>query len=192
MRKLIRSGLLLTCIFTVCEAAPVDSLQGTWSSKCAADGSGNFNIETFVFKPKNATYSIKTYKDASCTQKISTLDTYRNFKLGNAVPGLANTRELDYDFKSVTMMYNDSAMVNQANQSKYYGLSDWGMNQPKEVAGLKQNNSAFPEHSRGEKFFTIVEIENDKLLMGDYASGKGVSADTRLSKIYDVPFYKEK
>lgn len=28
-------------------------------------------------------------------------------------------------------------------------------------------------------------------LMGDYASGKGVSANTRLSKIYNIPFYKE-
>ncbi len=188
--KLLKGSILLLCISTSCHAASNKPLQGTWSSKCASDGSGNYNIETFVFKNQNAIYMIQTYSDASCHHKISTLNTYRNYKPGKAVPNLANTKELDYTFKSVTMTYNDPSAVNQANKSEDYGFSNWKINESKEVAGLKRNASAYPEHAQNDKFYTIVKIEKDKLFMGDYASGKGISPNTRLSAIYNVPFNK--
>jgi hypothetical protein len=178
-------------MFMFGEAFAVNPLLGAWSSRCAPDGSGNFNIETFQFKKNEATYSIKTYYDSNCNNKISTLSTQREYKLGERLPGTADIRKLDYIFKSVYMTYNDQAAVNKANQSRNYGFSNWAVNQPQNVSHLKLSPSASPEHANGEKFYTIVKITTDKLFMGDYDSGKGDSDHTRLSKVYPVPFIKE-
>lgn len=191
MKKLflIKSTLLSALVFS--SIAHANELSGTWSSICASDGSGKYNIETFEFSEHTAIYAVKTYSDAKCSQKISTLQTYRNYELGKPVTGLPQTRKLTYTFKSVTMAYNDPAAVKAASQAKDYGFDNWVLNSPKEVAKLKRNTSTEPEHYQGEKFYTIVKIEKDRLYMGDYASGKGDSEATRLSQIYKVPFLKE-
>ncbi len=191
MKKLFYLNLTIMITLMFSSIAHASELSGTWSSKCAADESGNYNIETFQFSEHTAIYAVKTYSDPQCSHKISTLQTYRNFELGKPVAGLLQTRKLNYTFKSVTMAYNDSAAVKAANQAKDYGFDSWVLNYPKEVAQLKRNNSAYPEHSRGEKFYTIVKIDKNQLYMGDYGSGKGDSEATRLSQIYKVPFIKE-
>jgi len=167
-------------------------LAGTWSSKCASNDSGSYIIETFKFTDKSAIYSIKTYSDSACKKHISTLATYRNFKLGESIRELADSRKLDYIFKSVTMTFTDESVVADANKLPgYYGSTNWKLNQPKEVSGLKRMNTSNPEHTKGEKFYTIVKIDKNKLFMGDYSSGAGTSDKTRLSSIYNVPFIKE-
>lgn len=168
-----------------------DLLTGTWSSACASDHSGNFNREIFNFKGDEATYSIKTYSDSSCKTLISTLKTDRTYQLGDVISGLDN-QKLDYTFKSVTMTYHNAAILASANKAPgYYGFSDWKLNQSKVISGLKKTPSSDAEHAQGEKFFTIVKIDGNKIYMGDYDSGAGTSDQTRLSRIYTVPFIKE-
>jgi hypothetical protein len=189
---IISTMLGLLSIAQIVKADENHLLAGTWSSKCASDDSGNFIIETFKFADKSASYSVKTYSDSACKKHISTLATYRNFKLGESINKLADTRKLDYTFKSVTMTFTDQLAVANANKlPDYYGFTNWRLNQPKDVAGLKRVNTSNPEHTKGEKFYTIVKIDKNKLYMGDYSSGSGTSDKTRLSTIYNVPFIKE-
>lgn len=169
-----------------------DGIIGVWSSACAKDDQGNYNIETFRFsKNNNAVYSIHTYADAQCQEPLSTLSAYRSYQLGEPVAGMENTRKLDYVFKSITMTYKNPQSVAKANKNKNYGFSDWKLNQPKIVTNLKRDKEADREHAMGDRFFTIVKIEKDRLFVGDYASGTGKSANSRLSKIYEVPFVKQ-
>ena len=184
-------GLNFLALNHACLANENHLLTGVWSSKCASDGTGNFNIETFKFSGNSANYSINTYRDSACKKPISSLKTYRDFKLGAKVNGLPHTRKLDYVFNNVTMTYTDSSVIKEANISPgYYGFTQWKLNQPHDVSGQKRTPSSSPEHSKGEKFYTIVKIDNDKLYMGDYSSGSGASDKTRLSAIYNVPFIK--
>jgi hypothetical protein len=196
-QKLVEKILLLVfmvCALGISQTSLADEnhlITGTWSSACAAGDAGNFVIETFKFAGHSATYSIHTYRDAACTQPLSTLTTYRTFKLGDSVPGLADTRKLDYVFHAVTMTYLDPSIIVEANKSPgYYGFTNWVKDQPKNVANLRRTSSSTPEHHKGEKFYTIVKITSDKLYMGDYDSGAGDSEATRLSAIYKVPFIK--
>lgn len=168
-------------------------LSGTWSSQCASNDTGSFVIETFKFSGQSASYSVNTYRDALCKKHISTLATYRNFKLGGLIDKLADTRKLDYVFNSVTMTYANQSAVAYANKKPgYYGFTNWKLNQSKIVSGLKRIATSNPEHTKGEKFYTIVKIDNNKLYMGDYSSGAGTSDKTRLSAIYKVPFIRVK
>lgn len=194
MRKKINLLFCLLCctFYSSFVLANSHLLVGTWSSTCARDDQGTYNIETFNFSKYRAIYSIKTYADSKCTKPISTLSAYRRYKLGEPISGMKNTRKLDYVFKSVTMTYNNPKAVTLANQNQYYGFTHWKLNRPKVVTNLKRNKEASPEHASGDKFFTIVKIEKDRLYMGDYASGAGTSDKTRLSKIYNVPFIKQK
>lgn len=167
-------------------------ISGTWSSECASDNSGHSMTETFYFSGSTATYSIKTYSDMECSAPLSTLTTYRKYKLGNAVPGMANTRKLDYVFNSVTMTYHSQEAVAAANKAPgYYGYTNWKLDQSKDVTGLKKMSGSSSEHAKGEQFYTIVRIDNNKLYMGDYDSGAGTSDKTRLKAIYEVPFIKQ-
>jgi hypothetical protein len=191
-KAIIFTMLSLLSIAQIANADENHLLAGTWSSKCASDDVGSFIIETFKFAGKSASYSVKTYSDSVCKKPISTLETYRNFKLGESTGELANNRKLDYIFKSVTMTFTDQSSVADANKLPgYYGFTNWKLNQPKEVSGLKRMNTSNPEHTKGEKFYTIVKIDKNKLYMGDYSSGAGTSDKTRLSTIYNIPFIKE-
>ena len=190
--KILTALALILLAFTQVSCGNQNHLiNGTWSSECAPDDSGHSVIETFHFSGNTATYSVKTYSDTTCSVPISTLITYRNYKLGEAVPGMVNTRKLDYVFNSITMTYNNQETITSANNSPgYYGYTNWELNEPKDVSGLKQMNSSSPEHAKGEKFYTIVRINNNKLYMGNYDSGIGTSDKTRLNAIYEVPFIK--
>lgn len=195
MRAVLKNCVLISCLWVTCQVSLAENnklLTGTWSSACASDDAGNFNIETFVFSGNSATYSVNTYRDSGCKHAISKLTTYRIFKLGRLVPKLANTRKLDYTFKSVTMTYTSPAAVAVANKNGDYGSRDWTLNLPKNVSGLKRAKSSSPEHAKGEKFYTLVQIHKNKLYMGDYGSGTGASEKGRLSTIYNVPFIKQK
>jgi hypothetical protein len=190
-RRLFLTTLSLLSVAHISLADENNLLTGTWSSECASNDAGSFIIETFKFANESATYSIKTYSDSACKKHISTLDTYREYTLGEAVKGMPDTRKLDYTFKSVAMTYTDLSSVAAANQLPgYYGFTDWKLNQSKDVSGLKRINSSSPEHSKGERFYTLVKKDKNKLYMGDYSSGAGTSDETRLSAIYNVPFIK--
>jgi hypothetical protein len=183
-------SLILLCFAQITMAAEDHLLFGTWSSKCAANDSGNFIIETFHFVDEAATYSVKTYSDSVCKKPISTLTTYRSYNLGDS--DSADIRKLDYVFKSVTMTYKNKSAIADANKSPgYYGFTDWQLDKAKDVSGLKLSNSSSPERTDGEKFYTIVKIDKNKLYMGDYSSGAGTSDKSRLSAIYKIPFIKE-
>ncbi len=202
MYKLFKKSLLILAVLLICQLALAGShdkqkannanqlIAGTWSSVCAPDDDGNYIIETFIFSANSANYSINTYRDAYCKQQLSKLTTYRNFILGDKVPNLVNTYKLDYVFNKVTMAFTDSRAVTMANKSKSYGFSNWVINQARNVSGMKRDKTASAEHAVGEKFYTIVQIQKNKLYMGDYASGTGTSAKERLSSIYNIPFLK--
>jgi hypothetical protein len=193
----MKQKILLLTILTSLSVASISLaddnslLAGTWSSKCAANNSGGFTIQTFNFTGNNAAYSVNTYSDSDCRKQISDLISNRTFSLGGPFKG--DTRKLDYVFNSVTMTYTDPSLVQAANAVPgYYGFTNWVLNQPKDVTGLKRIGSSTPEHAKGEKFYTIVKKDNDILYMGDYSSGAGTSDATRLSLIYNVPFIKVK
>ncbi len=191
-KAIILTLLSLFGIAQIAHANENNLLAGTWSSQCAPNDTGNFMIETFKFTKNSANYSVKTYDDSVCKKHISTLTTYRDFKLGKLTSKSSNTRNLDYTFKSVTMIFTNPSAVADANKLPgYYGFTNWKLNQSKEILGLKRVNTSNPEHTQGEKFYTIVKIDQNKLYMGDYSSGAGTSDRTRLSVIYSVPFISE-
>jgi hypothetical protein len=189
-RKILLLTMLTSLnIATISQADENSLLAGTWSSKCAANNSGGFTIQTFNFTGNAAAYSVNTYSDSDCRKQISDLISNRTYLVNG--PFKSGARKLDYVFNSVTMTYTDPSLVQAANAIPgYYGFTNWVLNQPKDVTGLKRIGSSSPEHAKGEKFYTIVKIDKDILYMGDYSSGAGTSDATRLSLIYNVPFIK--
>lgn len=187
--------LIIICLLSCAQVSYAEDanklLSGTWSSKCASDDTGRYNIETFKFSGDTAAYSIKTFTDSACKKLISTMTNHRTFKLGDQVSAL-QAHNLDYTFKSVTYAVNDKGLLKEANQPPgFYQYTHWQLNQARDVSGLKKFASSTIEHEKGKQFFTIVRIEGNKLYMGDYSSGIGDSENTRLSALYNVPFIKQ-
>lgn len=196
LKKIFNTTLIIflgLSTLTSAFASMNSSLEGTWSSVCAKGKDNHYVRETLKFSGNSVIHSINNYADPGCYNPRSSLITFRTFKLGAPVAGLANTRKIDYVVHSVTMTYKDPSMIAPANASPgYYGFTNWKINQPKEISNLKRTiNSNRAERAKGEKIFAIVKVDKNKLYIEDYNSGSRTSEATRSTAICKIPFKKE-
>jgi hypothetical protein len=157
-----------------------DALTGTWKSACSDD-----STMTFVFNNGSVTATINAYSDADCKDLVMTVEAAGTYTLsGNSI---------DYTYQSVTATIVDQTTVDECNTEKCYNITNWTINQGRDVAGLP-SSAADPTltPARGGKLYQIFKVTGNSLQFGDNtAKGfEGDSPDTRPTQYESTLFIK--
>lgn len=104
------------------------------------------------------------------------MEMHFNYHLGEAVPSLSNTKQLDMTFVQVFETLLDEGMVTQRNQDNYCGFSDWEVGVKRDITGLACASDEGDFFNVGDQYFDILQVNNQQLRIG-FAPDEDTSHD---------------
>jgi len=159
------------------------SIGGTWEDSCqqvVQDGEVKHRKTTFNYLGDAVKIERIDYQDSHCSIKSSSLVFTGTF----SVPRMSTTpgvRDIDYTVKSMTATFHTMAAVDEVNQMKYLGYSDWQVNVTKDITGAPGISS------QGDKHYDIFRIDDgDKLYIGSNEAIGSSTRPTRLRRFYAI------
>ena len=119
------------------------------------------------------------YLDQTCSQPFLKKTSMQSY----TIVGEDNTtmsNKIDIRTESVTVTPWTEQAVSGGNSSNIYGFSDWVLNTPKDVAGLRESPQGPPEDQKGQMFHSIIKAKGSNLYLGSQtAENDGSSGEKR-------------
>jgi hypothetical protein len=129
--------------------------------------------------------STKAYQSADCSgDALAEARVNFDYTIANYVAGQNN--DVDMRMRSARMMMNSQAAVDAANAAKLCGLSNWRVNESRNIAGTSclQNMPS----STGRSIFQTINYSNGNLTFGVLDQNAGASDANRPTSLASVPF----
>lgn len=105
----------------------------------------------------------------SCLEPLMYKRYEATFSLGDKIPDLTNTYNLDVKITKSYLKLLSKDMVDEGNQNIAYGYSDWELNKEKEIQGKKSSPDSENEYIEGQNLLMIIKSENSTLTFGEYS-----------------------
>jgi len=181
----LKNSLLLS--FTLLAASPLAAdIRGLYGSDCLAM-EGLSAKKDFLFKDQSMETVQTVYADLECGVPV-----YDFSFLGDYIHD-ADRQTLDHSYSSITLRALDERVTAAFNEVSLCGISDWVLNEAREVAGLECGGQHIPQ--AGTKVYDIVrEAKDDKsrfegLQLGLSSEAEdGLSAETRPTQLDPIVY----
>ena len=166
-------------------------LEGSWKSGCIQFASDIYVVLGGVITGNQQTTSTTAYLTSACASPLFVDEETYTFVIGDKLANLDNTYKKDVSVVSLTRKLLTDDYVKQANADSWYGYTDWVINTPKDTVGKKVSSDGSAEDSVGEKFYTIVQVKDNKWYSGDTATGDTTTEATRPTSISTTVFLEK-
>ncbi len=167
------------------QASPID---GVWRQECRSKIMREENIEG-----EKAILSENAFEDYLCSEPSYVILNEGTIVLGSELPSPAGAQEIDFTFKSVSIVLYSEPYVRHFNQASMCGLTNWIAGEPREITGLGCTffGPRIKVPSRGDQRFGIFRLVNeDYLFFGALSPDQDASTPARRPKVYDPFAYR--
>lgn len=168
-------------------AKPVLSAAGlmgsTFRSECFLGEGGGYSYQYTYEFGDSSFRRIETHFGEEKCEEPKKLITYAELFTGleKAIDSeLEGWDSFAYNLASLTATTHSVMITSNFNQNKCYDYSDWVMNQPKEVSGLKLKADDKPLASKGSSWVMTVKLNNDMLSIARWVVDR-FSADNPMA-----------
>ncbi|MFN8846786.1 MAG: hypothetical protein ACK5W9_08045 [Bdellovibrionales bacterium] len=162
--------------------AALISLNGVWVRPCQQN---NIQIQFFETQ-KNYTDEI-FFEDQNCQKPLMSFSNEGVYTL--------KPNHIDYQFESVAITIYSKPMLDDFNKRRVCGFTNWQMNSPKMVTGLKCGLFTSREiqiPKKGEPRFGIWQLREGKLYFGKLTpSHPALTPETRPIEWDERPYFKQ-
>ena len=155
------------------------SLVGVWRSPCLGPSGGLYGSTVWQFAPATAELSIIGTQDQACALSMEVSTVSYTYQTRMQVAGLQDTWEVDFVRGASRVRYTTAARVANANMYAAYGFTDWALNVEKDVSGRRYQPQSNPVSMPGTQSYSIYAVRGTTLFMGDFATGDGLTPQTR-------------
>lgn len=152
---------LFTILFFASISTFAADLNAHWQMPCQSSSDEDYFQPELVVLNNNWTEEISFYEEPGCKVK------YLAFTLDWQAEVKNNFLDMNLRAFLVTPMTRETAEA--LNLSKYCGLIHWAAGKSQNVSGRLCNEKPVP--AAGEKVYSIFELKNDQLRMGESSSG---------------------
>jgi hypothetical protein len=161
-------------------------LQGKWTSECSAvgvlDTSGK---ATYLFEPLRYEKTLMIYKDTNCSETLAVAQYKGEFLLGDGKDLDAGVTRINLTPKTLTLKANSEAGVNAMNLAKFCGVTDWKVNEERDVTAGATDGKCLTE-AIGREQFDVYSLKDEKLTFGSaYVTGAPNDNAKRPTKLSD-------
>lgn len=196
MNRLIKINLLAFIILLSCGDEEKDSsntedndLLGVWKTECLKLGEVNTVQMKATFVNDTVVIEITTFGDDVCVIKTFYDRIESKYKIGSTIDN--GLTEVDFTRISHTKTANLDISLEGLNSSKIYGYDDWSVNTSKDIAGRSYTEDEDPEIEFGGMLFSVYQIKNDVLYIGDNSVNKGRTVEERSSTLSDTRYLRK-
>lgn len=184
--KLARLGMISLSLI-IMHKLYAHELEGLWIQPCAAQFQ---RIESIAGNQVKLTET--SYSDPLCTNEQLSI-------INSGLIFFGEAPQIDFTFSQVEIELKTSSALTYFNNQAMCGLSDWKINTPKTITGLRCDlfNSGHPVQipSFGEKRFGIYKLEElneigeKRLYFGQLTQEKDARTEARRPILFDPRYY---
>lgn len=153
-----------------------------------------------IFLETTLTYTNSVHANSTCSDEIFRVIESRSYSLSKSIEPGSSIKEIDYTTLKVSRItYKQEGIygVDYLNGFSAYGISDWKVNEEREVSGKSPGDPNEPEAtsghpSNGDMLYQIFKIDGEKLFFGDNRTGDSLSQSTRPNAILDSIFFSKR
>ena len=159
-------------------------LQGKWTSSCGkVEALKTSGKSTYIFEPLKYEKNLMFYKDANCSEAMGNAKYKGEYKIGSGDDLEGGAKRIDLIPKTLTMSANTQAGVDALNLIKFCGISDWALNQERDVTNSANGGKCLIENMN-ESQYDIFTLNSDKLTFGStFLFGAPTKEENRPKKV---------
>ena len=155
----------------------ISNLPGLWKTKCEVEASNK--IETWTFTETISTIQHSIFSDENCQIPSRELIYTYDYDIGELIPNLTNTFEIDYTLKELKIKIRNLEGITTANTEAWYGYTDWVLDEEKSILDRGFSPTSAPQTSAGKVYFSIIKVEDSKLFPPDYNTADQSTENSR-------------
>jgi hypothetical protein len=168
--------------------ASAGELDGAWKQGC-----GPGIIKEEKFSGETAEYTETNFWEPTCKNAVVQTISRGKINLGEAVREPQGALSIDFTFSSVHMRPLYERTVEIYNKRHVCGISDWALNEEREVTGRECDffglGSVMRIPAAGEKRFGIVKVTEGALYFGRLTPEKnGLTPEARPVQLDPAPY----
>ena len=182
--SILAAALLVSCggSDSKSSGSSADILQGSWQSNCTLDAdNGDYDILKVTYDGNVLTDTHTVFTDANCTAKSYEFKYEGAYTLGEEITLDDDNKvhKLDTTFTKVFITLLSSDDVDTYNLGSVCSKTDWEKDKVVDVSDCLAFN-----HALGE-IFNIVDVDGDKLNLGDTKNGNDGSNDAHRPTVLE-------
>jgi hypothetical protein len=141
-------------------------LMDTWESKCTSSKMLGASMKNYYkFSGNEFVKTTEFSTNADCVEPSMTMQYNGEFKVADKSERIVDARNIDFDYKTATLLPSTIAGVTLLNSISFCGKTDYEVGKKKELTA-ESDNLLCPVADIPFKRYDIIKVDHKKLFLG--------------------------